>query len=207
MPQLTAKQQKFVSAYLGAAEGNATEACRLAGYQGNAVTLAVVGFDNLRKPQIAEAIAEALASIDRRGIAIKQRRLDAKVERWQAMLAIQRARAAAFREELAADSTTQLPPGWESGFHVRQVKAISIGRGQTTTVEEFALDATMLREFTTLEKEIAQELGERESGVNIRLSGRVDHVISRPDLSRLTDQQIESLLAIREQAIAEEATA
>lgn len=53
---LTPKQARFVEAYMGAAAGNATEAARLAGYKGNDVTLASVGKENLRKPQIAEQI-------------------------------------------------------------------------------------------------------------------------------------------------------
>lgn len=59
--KLTPKQELFIEAYLGKANGNATEAARLAGYKGNDVTLATVGTENLRKPQIAQAIKERLA--------------------------------------------------------------------------------------------------------------------------------------------------
>lgn len=53
---LTEKQRRFVEAYLG---GNtATESARIAGYSGDEAALAVVGSQNLRKPKIAEAIAE-----------------------------------------------------------------------------------------------------------------------------------------------------
>jgi len=52
--KLTTKQQLFVEAYIGKANGNATEAARLAGYKGNDVTLAAVGAENLKKPHIAE---------------------------------------------------------------------------------------------------------------------------------------------------------
>lgn len=54
--KLTHKQELFVNAYLGEAKGNATEAARLAGYNGNDVTLGAVGAENLKKPQIAELI-------------------------------------------------------------------------------------------------------------------------------------------------------
>jgi len=54
--KLTLKQQLFVEAYLGAAKGNATEAARLAGYKGNDQTLASVGAENLKKPQIASRV-------------------------------------------------------------------------------------------------------------------------------------------------------
>lgn len=167
MPRsLTAKQQKFVAAYLGAANGNATEAARLAGYAGNAVTLGCVGYDNLRKPQIADAVRSELAATERRGIAIKQARIDAKVDRWHALETVRLARADEIREQIAADAglpdhrRRPVPAGWETGLLVRQVKAIPTGRGGSEIVTEFALDAVMLREYAALEKGVAEELGE-----------------------------------------------
>ncbi len=56
--RLTLKQQKFVEAYVGAANGNATRAAQLAGYKGSEVTLQAVGSENLRKPLITSAIAQ-----------------------------------------------------------------------------------------------------------------------------------------------------
>lgn len=53
---LTARQRMFVELYLGECRFNATEAARAAGYKGNSITLSAVGYENLRKPQIAEAI-------------------------------------------------------------------------------------------------------------------------------------------------------
>lgn len=50
--ELTGKQQAFINFYLGEARFNATEAARLAGYEGNDATLAQVGYENLRKPEI-----------------------------------------------------------------------------------------------------------------------------------------------------------
>lgn len=58
--KLTGKQQMFVEAYLGVAKFNATEAARLAGYEGNDNTLSTVGFENLRKPNIAAVMLERL---------------------------------------------------------------------------------------------------------------------------------------------------
>ncbi len=54
---LSRKQIAFIQHYLRC--GNATESARLAGYKGNAVTLAAVGSENLRKPPIASEIAKA----------------------------------------------------------------------------------------------------------------------------------------------------
>lgn len=56
--KLTTKQQLFVDAYLES--GNATDAARKAGYKGNDNTLASMGKENLRKPQIASIIKKRL---------------------------------------------------------------------------------------------------------------------------------------------------
>jgi phage terminase small subunit len=50
--KLSPKQRAFVEAYAG----NATEAARIAGYKGTYFTLATVGKENLKKPQIWVAI-------------------------------------------------------------------------------------------------------------------------------------------------------
>jgi len=57
---LTLKQQRFVEAYLGPSQGNATDAARRARYSGNAKTLGVVGAENLAKPSIRAAIKRDL---------------------------------------------------------------------------------------------------------------------------------------------------
>jgi hypothetical protein len=54
--RLTLKQRKFGLAYVGEANGNGTEAARIAGYKGNYKTLGVVAVENLAKPSIAEFI-------------------------------------------------------------------------------------------------------------------------------------------------------
>lgn len=51
---LTTKQQLFIDEYLKCF--NATEAAKLAGYKGNGVTRGAVGYENLKKPHIAEQI-------------------------------------------------------------------------------------------------------------------------------------------------------
>lgn len=60
--RLTEKQRKFVEAYLGEAEGNATRAAELAGYKGDENTLSTVGSENIRKPKIRKAIRERVES-------------------------------------------------------------------------------------------------------------------------------------------------
>ena len=61
--ELTLKQRLFIEAYCGEARGNGTEAARLANYEGNDVTLAVVAWENLRKPYIKDAINERLDAL------------------------------------------------------------------------------------------------------------------------------------------------
>lgn len=56
---LTGKQQVFIDEYLSNGF-NATEAARKAGYKGDSKTLAVVGFENLRKPNISAIVNERL---------------------------------------------------------------------------------------------------------------------------------------------------
>lgn len=58
-PKLTDKQRVFVEEYLKC--WNATEAARRAGYAGSNETLAVIGFENLRKPNIAKFIQKRIS--------------------------------------------------------------------------------------------------------------------------------------------------
>lgn len=60
----TPKQELFVSEYLKT--GNATEAARRAGYKGNDNTLAQVGNENLRKPNVVELIKSKEAERSKR---------------------------------------------------------------------------------------------------------------------------------------------
>jgi phage terminase small subunit len=53
---LTPKERLFVDFYLGESRFNATDAARRAGYKGNDNTLSSVGYDNLRKPEIATLV-------------------------------------------------------------------------------------------------------------------------------------------------------
>ncbi len=56
--ELNEKQRKFVEAYLGAANGNGTEAASMAGYGGDRKSLSVIAAQNLKKPLIRAAIED-----------------------------------------------------------------------------------------------------------------------------------------------------
>lgn len=58
--ELTVKEQRFLTLYLGEARGNATRAMRLAGYSGTDGGCAVEGSRMLRKPKIRARINEIL---------------------------------------------------------------------------------------------------------------------------------------------------
>lgn len=64
---MTPKQKAFADYYIQT--GNATEAARKAGYQGNNITLGAVGAENLKKPRIAEYIAERMAQQEKSRVA------------------------------------------------------------------------------------------------------------------------------------------
>lgn len=59
MADLTAKQLAWANAYLETF--NKTEAARRAGYDGNDVTLASIGYENFRKPQIEAYLKQRLS--------------------------------------------------------------------------------------------------------------------------------------------------
>lgn len=62
---LTVKQKAFADEYIKS--GNATKAAKKAGYSEK--TAEVIGYENLRKPEIAAYIAERMAKIDEERIA------------------------------------------------------------------------------------------------------------------------------------------
>jgi len=69
--RLTGKQHAFVIAYLKNGF-NATEAARTAGYKGNDHTLEVVGYENLRKPEIKKRIEAHFEEKETRKLTGKQ---------------------------------------------------------------------------------------------------------------------------------------
>jgi hypothetical protein len=148
---LSVKQAAFVSAYIGPARGNATEAARMAGYRGNEATLATIGKENIRKHQIAECIDGERAKIAETGIAFLQTRVDGYNDRRNRLLQV-------IQERSEHGDFTDVPGG-RTGLLVRTVK--QIGGGETAErVEEFAIDTGLLKELRELEKQAAQDLGQ-----------------------------------------------
>lgn len=161
---LRLKQEAFVAAYIGEANGNATEAARIAGYKGNAKTLGVVGVQNLANPSIGARIAEYRARIESEGLANQQNRVDAYNRRHRLLERIV--------AERAADGWLSDVPGGSTGFVVKQLKTVKHqydrdpddpdGKASHATVElwEAAVDTGLLNEFRQLEKQTAQDIGQ-----------------------------------------------
>lgn len=61
LPKLTPKQQRFVDAYVGPAQGNGRQACRLAGYRGDDNALGVIAHENLTKLNVKAHISARAA--------------------------------------------------------------------------------------------------------------------------------------------------
>ena len=72
--KLTVKQTLFAEHY--AEHGNGTAAAKHAGYKGNDVTLAAVGYENLNKPQIADAIGVVRGKHEKRALMDREQRLE-----------------------------------------------------------------------------------------------------------------------------------
>lgn len=172
--ELTAKQKLFCASYLGAANGNATEAARLAGYSGNSKTLQVIGSENLSKPLIKARIAKTTNKLIERHISIKQNRIDALNDRWLGMQRLVEARA--------NDPETIKGPGGDTGMVVHTVKTIGTGDRQKT-VNEYTFDAALQREIRETERQAAQELGQWTEKFSV--SG----VLSFADLHKIADAE------------------
>jgi ParB-like chromosome segregation protein Spo0J len=121
------------------------------------------------KARVEKLIEEIHEAIKRKGIAHKQNRIDGYVDRHNRMRRVLDARAELYRD---------VPGGGETGLLVRRVNLIKVYESSESrppendadenlypaktwiTVEEFAIDAALLREMRDLEKQIAVELGE-----------------------------------------------
>lgn len=99
-----------------------------------------------------ESFLEAFrAKVRRQGIAILERRVQSLNNRWRRLEEVMRARA--------EDPSMQHVPGGNTGLLVRTYK--QIGSGESAQImEEYEVDAALLREFREHEKQAAQELGQ-----------------------------------------------
>ena len=90
-------------------------------------------------------------AIEAKGIADKQNRIAFLNERHAALRQVVQERG---EHESMADV-----PGGKTGYVVRTMRAIGVGANQQT-IEEYAIDTGLLKEFRAHEQQAAQELGE-----------------------------------------------
>lgn len=165
MAKLNLQQEKFVSAYIGEANGNATEAARMAGYKQPRMH----GSRLLTNDDIAAAIAEYKAEVKARGIAEKQNRIDAANDRHRRMQAIIEARQLRYQAALDVDSPEaaaaqaakkvfggEVPYEATTGLLAAKETMTSTGM----RIVEYHLDAPLLKSMLEHEKQVAQEVGE-----------------------------------------------
>ena len=105
--KLTLKQQRFADAYVYQCPGNASEAARIAGYKGSAGTLAVVGHENINKPNVAKLIA----SLER---LMKEETRDERAEALKKLWAIATDPKTSPRDQVAALKEIAAISGWHS---------------------------------------------------------------------------------------------
>lgn len=163
---LTLRQAKFVAAYVGEANGNATRAADLAGYK----TPHPSGSLLLRNATVAAAIARAKAAIMARGLAVREMRMRRYSERWE-----QLGRIVA---ERAADPRMAQYPGGTTGLLALEPQLVKVYASDASDASEAddgetlysakrdrvvyvaKLDAALLKEERELAKQAAQDAGQ-----------------------------------------------
>ncbi len=153
--KLTDRQERFVLAYIGEANFNATEAARIAGYSSPRAS----GTENLANPVIRARINQHLDRIREEGIGHRAVRLSQLADLNDDLIAIQRARAEEAKAKIAAGE--ELPAGAETGLLEEVVK--QIGTGRNATVERvWQIDKTLVKERQAVLEQAAREAGDRD---------------------------------------------
>lgn len=99
--------------------------------------------------------------------------------------------------ERAASPEMQAVPGGTTGLLVHQIKAVGTGQNQTV-IDEYVFDAALVREIRAHQEQAAKELGQ---WVDRRESTHDVTVRQRPDLSRLSDDELAIIEQLAERAL------
>jgi hypothetical protein len=140
--------------------------------------------------RVRETVEKAGEEMARHAIARKVRRMRAYDERWREL---QRVIA-----ERAADPAMQSFPGGRTGLLVRTVKVIGSGEA-ARQVEEYRLDAGLLKELRELERQAAVEAGQWTTKSEVR--GAAASVSVIPDLPQLLALPAEELLRLHRETL------
>lgn len=161
--ELTPKQRAFIAHYLACL--NATEAAARAGYEGSRPTLASVGYENLRKPEIRAELDRQLAEVTMPPAEILAR----------------------LTAHARGDIGELLTP---SGKGVR----IDLKRAKEAGLTHLIKSYSKTKEGVRVELYDAQA-ALRTLGEHYKLWGRGADFLKLIDLSRLSDEQLERLAA------------
>lgn len=153
---LTYKQRAFVEHFLasGDAQWNATEAAKLAGYKGTRNTLAGVGCQNLRKPQIQEQIRRRLQEM---GATTEE-----LVQRWLARV----------RVDIS-------PFVGRNGLDVEALKAAGLGYLIKGVRETKNATTILLRDPDVAEDRLARHLGMFTDSMRVEYPEQLQKVLER----------------------------
>lgn len=99
--------------------------------------------------------------------------------------------------ERAQSPEMQDVPGGTTGLLVHQMKAIGTGQNQTV-IDEYVFDAALVREIRAHQEQVAKELGQ---WVDRRENMHDVTVRQRPDLSRLSDDELAIIEQLAERAL------
>lgn len=146
MSKLTVKQQAFVDAYCGAAQGNATEAARMAGYKGTDRALQVMGSQNLSKPIIAAAIKEHADKVASSRILT--------IEQMQEMLSGIAAKAATVGDSQIAINAIKELGKMRGAYIERKEVTVSAQVSNTTKVDVSKLSKETLLELARAKRDV-----------------------------------------------------
>jgi phage terminase small subunit len=190
---LSLKQRRFVEFYLGRANGNATEAAKLAGYSERSA--ASVGSENLRKPDISAEIS---------------RRLDEAAMPAAEVLARLAAQARGSLADFIDLDVEEPDP--ETGEPVRRAWRLNLAKAEEAGLMPLVKTLAWTEHGPKLELHDAQAalglLAKRHGLLTDRTEvsgpgGGPVQVEAAPDLSRLSGEELESLERLLTKAAAD----
>lgn len=101
--------------------------------------------------RVEELLEAFRQEVRRRGIAVRERRLQVLDDTWDRLQRV--------IQERADDPTHANVPGWKTGLLVHNVKSVG-GGDNATVVDLYEIDTGLLRELREHKKQAAQELGQ-----------------------------------------------
>jgi hypothetical protein len=145
---MTAKQRRFVDAYLNEAKYNGTRAAEIAGYSNPRQSAT----ENLAKPYIRAEVDGYFDKLKNEGLRntnVRVQALTETVERYDAIIAANAAHA-----RKAMDAGEQVPEAALEGFHVKTIKLSNSGKYYS----EWIFDKGLANERRATIDQIAKEL-------------------------------------------------